>query len=347
MGTKISRRQFNLMLGAAPLIGMGKAFAADKPGGRVVVGTWGGDYEKFLRNYIATPFLDPQGVTTVFDTGNDAPRKIKLMAERRLPRGTMDIAALTGSGAFEMWKNDAVAEIDPSRIKRFSEIQEFLKTPYSLPHIYTGRVILYNPDVVTTAPTSYADLWNPAYAGKVGVIDIQYQTTIESAALINGGSMNNYEPGKEKLLELKKMGVRIYPTNEAMAQALGSGECAMCIMWLARARQWQKSGVPVKVAYPKEGVVIYTSEFCIPKNARNPDAAYAFLNASMEPQSQLEFAQNMGYPPPTTPSGLPKELADRVEIAEDQIKNVKMQDNEYLLKNDAQLQDWWNKVFKV
>ena len=45
-------------------------------------------------------------------------------------------------------------------------------------------------------------------------------TTIESAAMINGGGVSNYEPGKEKLLELKKMGVKIYPTNEAMAQAL-------------------------------------------------------------------------------------------------------------------------------
>lgn len=347
MATKISRRQFNILMGAASVVGLGNVRAADKPGGQLVVGTWGGDYEKFLRNYIATPFLDPQGIKTVFDTGNDAPRKIKLMAERRLPRGTMDIAALTGSGGYEMWKNDTLQELDLSRIPGYADIPDFLRTPYSVPHIYTGRVILYNPEIIKTEPTSYNDLWNPDYAGKVGIIDIQYQTTIESAALINGGSLSNYEPGKEKLLELKKTGVRIYPTNEAMAQALSSGECAICIMWQARARQWQSNGIPVKIAYPKEGVGIYVSEFSIPKNARNPDAAYAFLNASLQPQAQLDFAKNMGYQSPSTTNRLPAELAERVSIPQSQLDKVMMQDNEYLLKNDAQLQDWWNKVFKA
>ncbi|NKX17048.1 hypothetical protein HGG75_22640 [Ochrobactrum pseudogrignonense] len=78
-----------------------------------------------------------------------------------------------------------------------------MRTNYSIPHIYTGRVILYNPKQVSPAPTSYADLWDPKYAGRVGVIDLQYQTTIESAAMIAGGSASDYEPGKAKLLELK------------------------------------------------------------------------------------------------------------------------------------------------
>ena len=59
---------------------------------------------------------------------------------------------------------------------------------------------LYNPKLVRTPPASYADLWAPENAGKVGVIDIEYQTTIEPAALVNGGSLGNYEPGKAKLL---------------------------------------------------------------------------------------------------------------------------------------------------
>lgn len=346
MALKLSRREFNLLLGASALSGMGRAFAAD-PTGQIVVGTWGGDYQKFLQDYIATPFLEPKGVTTVFDTNTDSARKIKLMAERRLPRGSMDIAALTASGAYEMWKNDAVIELDFDRIPAYKNVPGFLKTKHSVAQIYTGRAILYNPTKVTTAPTSYKDLWDPKYQGKIGVIDIQYQTTMESAALAFGGSPTNYEPGKEKLLELKKMGVRIYPSNEAMAQALKTEEVWMCIMWHARARQWQAAGVPVELAYPSEGTGVYVSGFSIPKNARNKDAAYAFLNASLQPEAQANFAKNMGYMPPSPNAPIPADVMARISIPEEAKKKVMLQDDEYLLKNDAQLKDWWDKVFKA
>jgi putative spermidine/putrescine transport system substrate-binding protein len=346
MGTKISRRQFNMLLGASAAAGMGSAFAASKPGGRLVVGTWGGDYGKFLREYIITPYLDPQGITTDLAISQQPARKIKLLAERRLPHGSTDVTALTFDDMFEVWKNGALAKLDTSRIPQYDDIADFLKNPYAIPHIYTGRVILYNPSKIKTAPTSYADMWNPAYANKVGVIDIQYSTTIESAALISGGSLSNFEPGKAKLLELKKQGVRIYPTNEAMGQALATGECWMCIMWLARGRQWQDAGAPIKIAYPKEGIVVYGNGWGIPKNARNVDAAYAYINASLKPEAQIAFAKHMGYIPPMKKHVLPKELAERVAIPDSELKNVKNRDFGYLLKNDAQLRDWWNKVFK-
>src|SRR3546814_18067 len=135
MGTNISRRQFNLMLGAAAATSMGKVFAADKPHGKLVVGTWGGDYGKFLRNYIITPFLDPQGITTALAVAQESPRKIKLLAERRLPHGTMDTAALTFGGMFQMWQNDVLQKLDISRIRseeHTSELQLLMRISYAV-----------------------------------------------------------------------------------------------------------------------------------------------------------------------------------------------------------------------
>ena len=349
MVQKLTRRQFNTALAASAALGglgLPRARAATGP---VIVGTWGGDYQNLLQKYIAEPLLAPKGVEVIYDTANDTVRKTKLMAEKRLPRGSMDIVALTASGAYEMWKNGTLEEIDASQIPNSKYVLPKLKTKYSVPHIYTGRVILYNPAKIKSKPTSYADLWNPelAAAGRIGVIDIQYQTTIESAAMISGGSMNNYEPGKAKLLELKKMGVKIYPTNEAMAQALKTEECWMCIMWKARGVMWQNAGIPVEIANPKEGIVLYVSELAIAKNAKNKDAAYAYLNAMLEPQPQQEFAKNMGYNPTASNSGLPADLAARIGFDKAIEDRFMVQDQEYLAQNDPQLQEWWNKVFKT
>ena len=346
--TNLSRRAFARLSGvalasAALVPSVCRAAAA---GGQVVVGTWGGDYENLLQAHVAEQVMKPQGIEVIYDTGLDTARKVKLMAERRLPRGSMDIAALNAAGCYEMWKNGALEELDFAKMPNAKHIIAPLRTKYSVPHIYSGRVLLYNPKLIKTKPTSYADLWAPENQGKVGVIDIQYQTTIESAAMINGGGVSNYEPGKEKLLELKKMGVKIYPTNEAMAQALKTEECGMCIMWKARGVMWQNAGIPIEIANPKEGIVLYVSEMVMAKNARNKEQAYAWLDALLDPRAQADFAKHMGYAPTVDNATLEASLGSRV-MFEPEVQNAFiLQDQDYLAKADAGLQEWWNKVFK-
>jgi putative spermidine/putrescine transport system substrate-binding protein len=346
--THVTRRDFARLSGAALAAAAlaPSARQAAAAGGQVVVGTWGGDYQNLLQAHVAEQVMKPLGIEVIYDTGGDPARRVKLMAERRLPRGSMDITALNAAGLYEMWKNSALEELDFSRIPNAKHIIAPLRTKYSVPHIYSGQVILYNPKLIKVKPTSYADLWAPENQGKVGIIDIQYQGTIQSAAMINGGGMSNYEPGKEKLIELKKTGVKIYPTNEAMAQALKTEECGMCIMWKARGVMWQNAGIPIEIANPKEGIVLYVSGMAMAKNARNKEQAYAWLNALLDPRPQSDFAKYMGYAPTVDNVTLEPALAARV-MFEPEVQNAFiLPDQDYLAKADAGLQEWWNKVFK-
>lgn len=344
--TKINRRNFGLLSGgllASTLL----PNLAQAAGGRLVVGTWGGDYQNLQQTNIVDSALKDSGVQVIFDPANDMVRKSKLLAERRLPRGSMDIACLTRQGSYEMFANGLIEELDETKVPNLAKVLPFIRAPYAIPHFYTGRVILYNPKEVNPAPTSYNDLWDEKYAGRVGVIDIQYQTTIESAAMIAGGGASNYEPGKAKLLELKKQGVKIYPTNEAMAQALKSGEIVMCIMWNARGYMWKKAGIDIEIAIPQEGIALYLSDMCVPKNAPNKEAAYQYLNAMLEDVPQLAFAEQMGYAPSNSEVKLPPELATLVDYTPEQREHFLMPDLEYLAKEDPDLQNWWNKEFKA
>jgi putative spermidine/putrescine transport system substrate-binding protein len=153
-----------------------------------------------------------------------------------------------------------------------------MKYPYGVGHIYSGKVAVFNPKLVAPAPVSYKDVFAPKHGNKLGIIDIQYQYTIAAAALAAGGSITNFEPGKKLLLECKKAGMRIYPTNEAFAQGLQSGEFGIGVMWKARVVQWQNAGISVEAVAPSEGTLAYISGFVIPKNAPNKDGAYAYLD---------------------------------------------------------------------
>ena len=67
-----------------------------------MVGTWGGDYARLLAKNVEDPILKPKGFEVAQDQANDAPRRTKMVAEKRLPRGTSDIQGLSAADMFEM-----------------------------------------------------------------------------------------------------------------------------------------------------------------------------------------------------------------------------------------------------
>ena len=46
--------------------------------GRVVVGTWGGDYARLLTKNVEDPILKPKGYDVAQDQANSAPRRSKM-----------------------------------------------------------------------------------------------------------------------------------------------------------------------------------------------------------------------------------------------------------------------------
>src|SRR3546814_11273517 len=78
--------------GAAALGNAGGALAQSK--GRIVVGTWGGDYARLLNKNIGAPILTPAGWEVVQDQAGDPQPRSKMLAEQRLPRGPSDAHGL-------------------------------------------------------------------------------------------------------------------------------------------------------------------------------------------------------------------------------------------------------------
>lgn len=346
---EISRR--SLMRGAAALAGTaalargGEAFAQSK--GKIVVGTWGGDYARLLNKNIEQPLLISKGWEVVQDQAGDPQRRSKMLAERRLPRGTTDLQGLSAINMYQMYDAGVTMEIDYSRLKNAPNLLPSMKYKYGVGHIYSGKVAVYNPNVVEKAPTSYKDVFDPKHGSKLGIIDIQYQYTLVAAALAAGGSTTNLEPGKKLLIELRKAGARIYPTNEAFAQGLKVDEFGIGIMWKARTVQWQNAGINVKSVAPSEGTLAYVSGFVIPKNAPNKDGAYAYLDAMLEKSAQEAFAIDMGYNPTVTNAVVSPELNERIGFTPEQIAKLVELDYGYMTEQDVALKEWWDKEFKA
>jgi len=341
--TKITRR--GALAGAAAVAGLAALPASAQANKRIVVGTWGGDYSRLLAKNIETPLLAPKGWEIVKDEAGDPPRRAKMKAEQTLRRGTSDIQGLSAANMFEMNEAGILETIDYSKIPNAVNLLPDMKYAYGVGHIYSGKVVLYNPKL-TAKPTGFADTLDPKHGNKLGIIDIQYQYTMMAAGLASGGSMKNYEPGKERLLACRKAGARIYPTNEALAAALKNEEIALCIMWKARAVQWQNAGINVETIAPKEGVPLYISGFAMPKNAPNKEGAYAYLDAMLAPSAQENFAIDMGYNPTVKNAKVAADLQKRIGFTPEEERRLVDLDYGYLASNDTAFKDWWDKTLK-
>jgi putative spermidine/putrescine transport system substrate-binding protein len=345
--SKFTRREtLALGIGAAtlPLVG---PQARAQGAGRVVVGTWGGDYARLLAKNIEDPLLKPKGFEIAQDQAPDGPRRTKMVAERRLPRGTSDIQGLSAANMFEMNEAGVVEQIDYAKLPNAKNLLPNMKYPYGVGHIYSGKVVVYNPKLIDPAPKSFKDAFDPKHGNKIGIIDIQYQYVMAAASLAAGGKLSDFEPGKALLMEAKKAGARIYPTNEAFAQALKNEEIGIGIMWKARAVQWQNAGINVQSVAPSEGVPMYISGFSIPKNAPNKEGAYAYMNAMLEKSAQENFAVDMGYNPTVSNATVADDLQKRIGFTPEEQKRLIDLDYGYIAKNDSALKEWWDKVFKA
>lgn len=313
---------------------------------QIVVGTWGGDYQRLLQEFIA-PIVAKDSINVVYDVGNATARTTKLKAERNARRASMDVAMLGDLDMYDASTADVFEAPTLSAVPNLANVIDSFKTPYSIPHIFSAMVLVYNTEHFSAPPQSFNDFLDPKYKGRVGFSDILYNFNTLFAGLAEGGKGESFDPGWKFLRKLKANQPRVYPSNEAVAAAFKSGEIWVAPMWKARALQWRDAGLPLAFAIPKEGAIPVTFESAIPKNSRSKESAFKYLNALLDPTGQVHFAKAMGYAPTIRNANLPAELQQRVGFTEAELARIHPYNLKALASQRAASLDFWNKEFKT
>jgi putative spermidine/putrescine transport system substrate-binding protein len=161
MSNRFTLKRRTLLSGTAALAVGAPAIVRAQDNKRIVVGTWGGDYSRLLAKNIETPLLAPKGWDVVKDEANDPPRRAKMIAEKSLRRGTSDIQGLSAANMYDMNEQGVLEQIDYSKLANAPNLIPAMKYPYGVGHIYSGKVVLYNPKLISTPPTSFATRSTP------------------------------------------------------------------------------------------------------------------------------------------------------------------------------------------
>ncbi len=160
--------------------------------------------------------------------------------------------------------------------------------------------IAYNPELTGRPITSLADLFDPAFHGKVGMFGDA--TDLPNLALLATGvdpetsTESDWQRAAEKLAQQKAQGlVRDYFT-QGYINALSNGEVALTMAWSGDIFQEDLTGAsPVEFVVPEEGALIWTDCMCIPKAAQHPLDAVTLMDYVYRPDVAATIAAGAQY----------------------------------------------------
>jgi spermidine/putrescine-binding protein len=186
-----------------------------------------------------------------------------------------------------MVRQNLLQELDHSKLPMLKNFDpnylDFAFDPgnkYTIPYQAGTDAIVYNSATVKTVPKSFADLWNPEYAGRMVFLD-DSRAVIGATLLTLGYDVNTKDPAQldaaKKKLALLVPNIKLFDSDSPKT-ALIAGDVDLGLTWTGEAFLAQKEKPSIQYVYPTEGAIIWQDNWAMPKDAPHADAAYAWLN---------------------------------------------------------------------
>ena len=224
------------------------------------------------------------------------------LAQIRAARGDSPYhMAVMGSPAIINARADGVLEpLDLSLIPNSANIDPIFP-PYGYgigcPITFEGIGVAYNTQAISTPPATWADLWNPVYAGRIGMARPQSNLGLGVLAATNaafGRPQDDMSFALEKWKELDPLVGRSPPL---LQQMLERGEIDIAPLWHVNTALASAAGLPIayaKIAGPGPLMLPSNIVHFINTPAGTRELVHEFADIMLE-QSSQEFAGGAPY----------------------------------------------------
>lgn len=266
-------------------------------------------------------FEEESGIKVVYQTfdSNEA-----MLTKIEQGGTTYDIAVPSDYAIAKMIEEDLVIPIDQSKIPNLKHIDDrFLDLPfdpgnqYSIPYFWGTVGIVYNQKLLNgKEPTSWKDLWDPAFKNQILLAD--------GAREVMGMSLNSLgyslnETDEDKLQEAKANLMDLTPNVKAIVGdeiklLLANEEAGIGVVWSGDANEIMSENEDLNYVIPSEGSNVWFDNVVIPKTAENVEGAHAFINFMLRPDIAAKNTDYVGY---STPNKDALKLLD-AEVREDE-----------------------------
>lgn len=331
----LSRRQVLQAAAATSVAIAAPAFSANAQSkGRIVFASWGGSWEKAMRQAWFDPFTKKTGIQVV-SVGGNSYGKFRAMVESGRPE--WDVVEVNPDFQWVGRKENLLEKIDTKIVDTSKVMKEKdLVTDYSVPEVLWSRVMFYNTKQFANGhPANWAEVWDvKRFPGKRTFASKANGGVLEASLLADGVPLDKVYPIDidRALKSLARIRDHIlwYDTNAQAEQFMSDGQAVLGLVPDGRALSAIERGAPVAIEYNQSMMTWAT--LVVPRGAPNREGAMQFLNYVLTPEAQAAIAMAYTYGP-VTPAAFEMVPADRARI----LSGGPQQRGKYLLANEH----WW------
>lgn len=326
--TRTTKRMACLALVAATAVTLsGCGGAGSDDANELNIYAWAGE----VPDSVVEAFEQETGISVNLDTFDSNETMIAKLAAGN---SGYDIIEPSQYAVQQLVGQDLVEPIDYSKVQGMDNVQAKFVNPnfdpdntHAVPWVWGTTGLLYNESCTKAPVTSWSALFDPAYRGKIYMLDnmlasyiVGLQSTGAPATSTDEDQINT---ATDKLIEQKSLLAGYNSTN--YYDLVASGDACVALAWGgASVGKVVADNPDVKYILPTEGGTLWVDNFSIAKDAPHSDAAYKWLNFVLKPEIGA-MATNDGS------------LATTNEAARELITDPKLLQNPAIFAPDDQL----------
>ena len=210
----------------------------------------------------------------------------------------VDIAHPCGNDIADWVRAGLVAPIDVSRLSNWKDVNKQQADLgkidgkyYYVPWDWGYESLIVNTAKVPggTGPTSWADLWNPAYKGQISMEDFG-EGAVKFTAQALGLPYPNLtaeqlDQVKAKLVALGPNIRTLWTNSTDLVQQMTSGDVSIGYGWNDQYAKIKDAGTPVSYINPSEGRNGWSCGYVVLKDTKHYDLALKFLDSEISKES--------------------------------------------------------------
>ncbi|HET6521538.1 MAG TPA: ABC transporter substrate-binding protein [Geminicoccaceae bacterium] len=295
---------------------------------------YGGSFEEGWRKAVIEPFEAANPDIKVKIATGLTLQNVALMRAQK-DDVQVDVMMMDEIGAAQANAEGLYHPLDAETIPNIEKLYPQFRIegdPYTK-FMYVSQALVYNTDQIKEEPTSWRALWDPAYAGRVAVPDITTSHGaffLLTAADMNGGGLENVDPGFELIKELKPSIVTFYTQHAQLAQLFTQGDVWITSWTTDRSQAMIDNGAPVAWTIPEESAYIIDSTIGIAKGTKNLEAAQKYIDFVLSNGAQAANAEHTYLAPVNSEVELPPEVAAKLPVGEGVLDRLKTADWDYV-----------------
>jgi putative spermidine/putrescine transport system substrate-binding protein len=242
--------------------------------------------------------------------------------------GFFNIDATTKGTLDDVW-----LPLDIAKVPNLDNILDAYRRPDDIGVFWglSGIGLVYHKEEVDPPPSSWHDLWDPKFEGKVAFWDAPAWSFngLVATARLNGGGEDDIEPGMKIYAEAAESGHihSLFNSNDQLRQLMVSGEVLISVFFKGIIAPWEAEGAPIGYVVPEEGQIAFPLGFQMVRGSdeAQQDVAQDMINRMLDKETLRRYCnltatipagKDIKLDPPydTDPAYLPEAIEGAMQL---------------------------------